>query len=113
MTEYTIKLHSVLCYLPDESTDEVYLKFDGKKIWPKDEKFYSMNEGDSVELRIETSVVKGASIKIELWEFDDLSPDDKLGKFILEADKLGGPYTTDMVKEDEGKSKYALNWEVS
>lgn len=113
MTDYTIKLHSLLCYLPDESTDEVYLMFNGNKIWPKDKKFFSLNEGDSIELKIETTVIKGASIKIELWEFDDLSPDDKLGKFILEADKLGGPYTSDMIKEDKGKSKYAINWEVS
>ncbi len=113
MTDYTIRLHSILCYLPDESTDEVYLKFNGQKIWPKDKKYASMNEGDSSELKIETSVVKGASISIELWEFDDLSPDDKLGKFVLEADKLGGPFTTDMIKEDQGKSKYGLNWEVS
>lgn len=113
ITNYTIRLHRVLCYLPDEGTDEVYLMFDGKKVWPKDKKYSSMKEGDSAELRIETSVVKGASIKIELWEFDDLSPDDKLGKFILEADKIGGPYTSDMIKEDKGKSKYGLNWEVS
>ena len=113
MTNYTIRLHNVLCYLPDESTDEVYLMYEGKKIWPKDKNFSSMNEGDTAELRIETSVIKGASIKIELWEFDDLSPDDKLGKFILEADKIGGPFTTDMIKEDTGKSKYALNWEVA
>lgn len=112
MTDYTIKLHNLLCYLPDESTDEVYLMFNGNKIWPKDKKFSSMNEGDTVDLKIETSVAKGASIKIELWEFDDLSPDDKLGKFILEADKLGGPYTSDMLKEDKGKSKYGINWEV-
>lgn len=87
--------------------------YEGKKIWPKDKKFYSMSEGETAELKIETNVVKGASIKIELWEFDDLSPDDNLGKFILEADKLGGPFTSDMLKEDKGKSKYALNWEVS
>ena len=47
MAEYTIKLHSLLCYLPDESTDEVYLKFENNKIWPKDKKYASFNEGDS------------------------------------------------------------------
>ncbi len=112
MTDYTIKLHNILCYLPDESTDEIYLKYNGKKIWPKDYKYFSMKEESSAELKIETNVAKGASINIELWEYDDLSPDDKLGKFILEADKLGGPYTSDMIKEDKGKSKYGLSWEV-
>ena len=113
MTEYTIRLHSVLCYLPDETVDEVYLKFDGKKIWPQEGKYSSMKEGVSAEVHVETSAIKGSSIAIELWEYDALSPDDKLGKFILEADKLGGPFTSDMIKEDKGKSKYGLTWEVS
>jgi len=111
-TSYTIALHNILCYLPDESTDEVYLMYEGKKIWPLNEKFSSMKEDSSSSLKIETSVIRGATIKIELWEYDDLSPDDKLGKFLLEADKIGGPYTSDMIKEDNGKSKYAINWEV-
>lgn len=113
MTEYTIHLHSVLCYLPDEAVDEVYLKYEGKKIWPQEGKYSSMKEGASADIRVEKSVVKGVSIVIELWEYDALSPDDKLGKFMLEADKMGGPYTSDMIKEDNGKSKYGLNWEVS
>lgn len=112
MTDYKIRLHSILCYLPDESTDEVYLMFNGKKIWPKNEMYSSMNEGDVADLKIETTLARGASIKIELWEYDGLSPDDYLGKFVLEADKIGGPYTNDMIKEDEGKAKYGLNWEV-
>ena len=112
MQNFTIALHSLTCYLPDEQIDEVYLMFNGKKIWPKDNKFESMKEDSSVRLEVETSILKGASIKIELWECDDLSADDKLGNFILEADKVGGPYTSDMIKEDKGKSKDALNWEV-
>lgn len=112
MADYTIKLNTIQCYLPDESTDEVYLIFNKQKIWPKDKKYSSMKEGSSSEIKIETNVAKGASISIELWEYDNLSPDDKLGRFILEADRIGGPYTSDMIKEDKGKSKYALNWEV-
>ncbi len=112
MTNYTIRIHNILCYLPDESTDEVYLMCNGKKIWPKDAKYTSMNEGDSSVVKVETSILKGASIKVEIWEYDDLSPDDYLGNFILEADKIGGPYTSDMMKEDKGKSKYALSWEI-
>ncbi len=112
MTDYTIRLHNIICYLPDESTDEVYLMCNGKKIWPKAEKYNSMNQGDTATLKVETSLVRGASIKVELWEFDDLSPDDYLGKFILEADKIGGPYTSDMIKEDKVKAKYAISWEV-
>ncbi len=112
MTDYRIRLHNIICYLPDESTDEVYLMCNGKKIWPKAEKYISMNQGETIAVKVETTLARGASIKVELWEFDDLSPDDYLGKFMLEADKIGGPYTTDMIKEDKGKSKYALTWEV-
>lgn len=105
-------LHSLHCYLPDESSDEIFLMYEGKKIWPTDEKYHSMKEGKNVELKIKTTVLRGASKSIELWDQDSFSPDDKLGKFILEADKVGGPYMSDMIKEDDGKSKYGLNWEV-
>jgi hypothetical protein len=112
ITNYTIKLHSLKCYAPDERTDEVYLMANDKKIWPKNEKYRSMKIGASEDLKIETTVAKGASIKIELWEYDLLTADDNLGKFILEADKIGGPRMLDMIKTDAGKSKYAITWGV-
>ena len=111
-TSYNIAIHELYCYLPDESSDEVYLMCKGKKVWPKNEKFASLAEGDSTPIKLETSVIKGATVSVELWEYDVLSNDDKLGTFLLEADKLGGPYTSDMIKFDSGKSKYGLNWEV-
>ncbi len=110
--EYSIKLHKLNCYLPDEATDEIYLKFNGKKLWPKNEAYVSMNEGSVAEVKLATTLLKGASIVVEVWEKDTLSADDKLGRFILEADKIGGPYQSDMIKEDNGKSKYSLEWEV-
>lgn len=111
--QYKILLHSISCFLPDEDTDEIYLKYNDKKIWPKEEKFASMNEGSVQTLELETLVTKGATIGIEVWEYDTFSKDDNLGKFLLEADKIGGPYTSDMIKSSKGKSKYSLSWEVS
>lgn len=111
--QYKILLHSLSCFLPDEGTDEIYLKYNNKKIWPKDHKYVSMNEGTIQALELETLISKGATISIEVWEFDTLSKDDNLGKFLLEADKTGGPYTSDMIKTTSGKAKYSLNWEVS
>lgn len=111
--QYKILLHSISCFLSDEGTDEVYLKCKNKKIWPKEDKYASMKEGSVQPLELETLVAKGASISVEVWEFDTFSNDDNLGKFLLEADKIGGPYTTDMIKANNGKAKYSISWEVS
>ena len=110
---YLIRIHSLQCYLPDEGTDEVYLMYKGQKVWPSGEKYKHMKEDSSLPVKIEISTTRGATVSVELWEYDTLSRDDNLGKFLLEADRLGGPFTSDMIKADKGKSKYGLTWEVT
>ncbi|MCB0497559.1 MAG: hypothetical protein KDC79_15555 [Cyclobacteriaceae bacterium] len=110
--EYKLLLHNLSCFLSDEGTDEVYLTYRGEKIWPLNEKFTPMKAGSTANVELEISILKGATASVELWESDTFSKDDNLGKFLLEADKIGGPYTTDMIKADKGKSKYGLTWEV-
>lgn len=110
---YLIRVHTLQCFLPDEGTDEVYLMYKDQKVWPSGEKYKPMKEDVSLPVKIELEVIKGATATIELWEFDTLSADDNLGKFLLKADEIGGPYNSDMIKKDKGKSKYGINWEVT
>lgn len=104
-----LKLH---CYISDESADEVFLKFDKDKIWPADAKYIEMGATEET-LNIEmTEVEVGTSIEIELWDYDTWSPNDKLGVFNMVVDGRGGPFTSDLRREQGSEAKYSLEWEV-
>jgi hypothetical protein len=104
-----LKLH---CYLSDESADEVFIKFNKKKIWPVDTKYIEMNSAEEL-LQVEMDAVEdGTTVEIELWDYDTWTPNDKLGVFRLVADGQGGPFTSDLIKEKGRGAKYSLEWEV-
>ncbi|MDH5399819.1 MAG: hypothetical protein OEX02_16830 [Cyclobacteriaceae bacterium] len=108
---YTLRLKKLHCYLSDEDdADEVFIKHAGKKIWPEG-KFIKMKSG-ATDLNVELKVVKEGKVEFEIWDYDFLTPNDLLGTFMIRADSMGGPYTTDMIKKDKGTSKYALEWEL-
>jgi len=104
-----LKLH---CYISDESADEVFLKFNEKKIWPADTKYVEMNTAEET-LNIEMAEVEAdTSMEIELWDYDSWSPNDKLGVFKMVVDGRGGPFTSDLIREQGSGAKYSLEWEV-
>ena len=108
---YTLRLKKLNCYLSDEGdADEVFLKHEGKKLWPKDGKYVEMKES-SEDLKMDLKIQKGSRTTIELWDYDRWSPNDLLGTFTIVADQSGGPFTTEMVKKDS-KSHYSLEWEL-
>jgi len=109
-----IKLHKIECITADESDkDEIYLKYFGKKVWPKRSKFTRVDSGDVAKVDIEIEVVSGW-IELELWEFDLTSRNDHLGTFYLKVDDPSGLYTTDLERNDDvsERAEYKLNWEV-
>ena len=106
---YSLKILKINCYLADEGgEDEIFIKYDGKKIWPN-EKFRKM-QGSSEEINAEFKVEKGSICKFEVWDYDYLTPNDLLGEVILTADGAGGPYVTDMVRKGKTNSRYSLEW---
>lgn len=108
---YKLRLLNLKCYLSDESDgDEIFLKSEGKKIWPVEEKFKTIN-AEETKLNIEFEVEKGAKMPIELWDYDVLSANDHLGDLTIVAD-AHGKYEVDFHKTGKDKSKYALEFEI-
>lgn len=109
--EYKLRILSVKCYLPDESDgDEIYLKSNGKKIWPIDAKYVQIS-GESAEVNLEMIIQKGDKIPIEIWDYDNFSANDHLGDLIIQAD-AHGQFVNEFTKKGKDKSRYALEWEL-
>lgn len=108
-----IKLHSVKCTLPDEiDKDEMYLKHQGKKIWPSGMIYYRVDTGDVAPINLTLEVEQGWT-EIDLWDFDYLSLNDFLGTFKFNVDTTPGKYSTSMeLKEKNSTASYILNWEI-
>lgn len=112
---YTVLLTNLHCYLVEEhGFDDVYLKYKGKKIWPKEKK-HAISMDTTTELNLPLKgLIEKQQIVIELWDWDLVSANDKLGTFTLLAEGAPGSFSTDMVqnKKETKKAKYTLNWEV-
>ena len=113
---YTLLLSHLHCYFVEEHEyDDVFLKYNGNKIWPKDKKQQPVMMDTTTELDVEIpGLHNGQDIEIELWDWDLLSPNDKLGTFSLKIERDSGPFSTDMVQNlmETKKAKYTLDWEV-
>lgn len=113
---YTLLLSELHCYFVEESNyDDVYLKYNGKKIWPKDKRQQPIMMDTTTQLAvIIDDVTKGQEVVIELWDWDFLSPNDKLGTFTLVVEEESGSFSTDMEQniKETTKAKYTLDWKV-
>ena len=110
-----VKLLKLDCYLTDENdSDEVYLKVNGKKIWPEDKAFESIDYGEYQVDAIIKDISPESWVQIELWDQDVLTANDKLGTFDLYVDKVSGPFNTDMKvnKSETKKAKYNITWKI-
>ena len=109
-----IKLKSITCHQPSETDkDEIFLKYQGKKIWPESSKFMRIdtNETLSINLTIDATTIW---MEIELWEYNYLSRNDLLGDFVFKSSNYAGEYTNDLKVTEEFiyKVKYSLLWEL-
>ncbi|MEN8248462.1 MAG: hypothetical protein ABFS32_05985 [Bacteroidota bacterium] len=109
--QYKLRLLNLKCYLSDESDgDEIFLKSEGKRIWPTDKKYKTITE-EITPLKLEFDVEKGAKMPIDIWDYDVLSANDHLGSLTITAD-AHGQYEVDFRKTGKDKSKYALEFEI-
>ena len=69
---YNLLLTRLHCYFVEESDyDDVYLKYNGKKIWPKEKKQQPIMMDTTTELNVEIKdVARGQEVVIELWDWD-------------------------------------------
>ena len=111
-----IKLTSIICECPEETDkDEIYLKFQGQKIWPGDKKFIKIDSDEELPIGLKTKVTKLGWMTIELWEYDLTTSNDHLGDFHLDIEsELPGTNTTILSRNKEGaeRASYMLNWEI-
>ena len=114
---HTLLLNRLHCYFVEENEyDDVFLKYKGKKIWPAEKKQHPIMMDTTTELGIEIpDLARNEEVVIELWDWDLLSPNDKLGTFSLTIEGDSGPYSTDMVqnRRETKKAKYTLDWTVA
>ena len=112
----SIKLERLFCYVTQErKQDEILLKYNGKRLWPENKYSVSIAQDKSVDLNVSIDhIADGQEILLELWEHDTLSANDLLGRFIVLADKPGGPFKTDIIKNpyEKEKVKYTLQWKL-
>lgn len=113
---YTVRIISLHCYFVEENNyDDVFLKYKGKRIWPKDKKQQPIMMDTTTQLDVElTGIKRNEEIVVELWDWDFLSPNDKLGTFSMKIEGDAGPFSTDMVqnRKETKKAKYTIDWEV-
>ena len=107
----SLKLIGIDCYVPEEAgLDEVYLKLEGKRIWPQSQSYEQLPIGHT-ELNLDLGErQRGSTIEIECWDFDSLSFNDKMGTFKLMLD-TSGRFETEMKKHAKTKASYSLTWE--
>lgn len=105
------------CIVNDEiDKDEVFLKYKGKKIWPKSRWYTSMDTGEKFPVEIEiTHDEPSQPLVIELWDFDYLSPNDFLGYFEINlGNERLGKFSTSMTLREKGSTaSYVLFWEIA
>jgi len=110
-----IRLVSIQCFFSDEADgDEIFLKYKGRKVWPKNKWYVSMKD-DIKKIEIELNDVPlDEPLVLEVWDYDFLSANDLLGKFtmVLE-DSHHSSYQTNMVPTKMGDiANYTLVWEI-
>jgi len=115
MTDKTrfLRLESIIAYMQTEMDgDEIFLKYKGEKIAPREGKFLKLTK-DPVPLNIEIAVdEKDPWVELELWDYDRLSPNDRLGKFKFLVDEVSDGFTTELAPDKNEVARYVLNWSV-
>lgn len=74
-------------------TDDLYIKLDGKKVWPKDSDAYSIESQKEVHPEISINLTSfKTKATITLWDRDSVSNDDELGYLTFHNDHKLGTY---------------------
>ncbi|TRX62063.1 hypothetical protein FNH22_01720 [Fulvivirga sp. M361] len=111
--QFNLDIITLHCYRQDErKADEIFICYQGKKIWPSDKKYKKITVGKhTLNFRI-PQIEQNESIVLELWDYDFFSPNDHLGTFNMLINEKGGPYRTDLDLKESRNAKYTLEWEA-
>lgn len=110
----TVRLKSLMCFVNDEDKfDDIYIKYQGKKIWPVDKKHEDVSVGRVVMNVDINDVTPNEEMILEVWDYDLISRNDLLGKARMIPDQPGGPYSVDMTPaSDKDVARYSIEWQV-
>lgn len=108
-----LRLQSLVTYLQSEKNgDEVFLKHNGRKIAPAGKKFYKMT-ADPLAVNVEIKLSRADKwVDLELWEYDVILPNSRLGTFKLLVDQHSDTFTAELIREKDSQARYVLNWEL-
>jgi len=109
-----VRLDSLVAYTQTETDgDEIFIRYQGKKIAPETGKFFKINN-EPVPLNVEIPVEElGQWVELELWDYDHFTPNDKLGTFRFLADEVAENFTAELVPDqDAAIARYVLGWSV-
>lgn len=108
-----LRLDSIVAYMQTEMDgDEIFIKFKGEKIAPREGKFVRMTT-EPVPLDVEIPVDEDNHwVELELWEYDSFSPNDSLGLFRVLADEVAEGFSAELIPDGDAAARYVLNWSV-
>ena len=108
-----LRLDSIVAYMQTEvDGDEIFIKHNGEKVAPRQGKFIKLTR-EPAPLEVEIPVDEdNAWVELELWDYDNFSPNDRLGKFRLLVDEVSDGFTAELQPEKDAVARYVLNWSV-
>lgn len=108
-----LRLESIIAFMQTEMDgDEIFIKHKGEKIAPAEGKFIRMSR-EPASLEVEIAVdANDHWVELELWDYDNFSPNDRLGKFKLLVDEVSEGFTAELQPEKDAIARYVLNWSV-
>lgn len=109
-----LRLDSIVAYTQTEMDgDEIFIKYHGEKIAPRDGKFMKLS-GEPLALDVEVPVRDDNFwVELELWDYDTFSPNDILGTFRLLADEVAEGFSAELLThKGASEARYVLNWSV-
>ena len=108
-----LRLESIIAYMQTEMDgDEIFIKYNGERIAPQNGKFLKLSK-EPVSLDVEIPVdEKGQWVELELWDYDHLSPNDRLGKFRFLVDEVSEGFSAELAPDKDEVARYVLNWSV-
>lgn len=108
-----LRLDSIIAYMQTETDgDEIFIKYNGEKIAPQEAKFLKLTK-EPASLDVEIALEKDEQwVELELWDYDRLSPNDRLGKFRFLVDEVSEGFTAELAPDKDEVARYVLNWSV-
>ncbi len=109
-----LRLDSIVAYVQTEADgDEIFIKYKGEKVAPRDSRFLRMTRGEPTPLNVEIELGPDQQwVELELWDYDLFSRNDSLGKFKLLVDEVAENFSAELRRENQSEGQYVLHWSV-